>query len=135
MGRSTRLGATLISAALIAALAAGTLIGTALARKPSSPSKISIHTRYDNTQTNPFIYSGRVRSEKDGCVPNRTVVLKNDAQPGPQGTDTTNGMGRWRIALPGDLLTGDYYARVTRLTKQRYVCLGAHSRSVPAPTP
>ena len=117
--------------------ALGALSATASAKKPQFKSTISIHTRYDGGSMTPFVYSGRVRSEKGGCVRHRTVVLKNEASTVPYegASDTTNDEGRWRIALQGDLLEGDYYAKVKRREKRHYVCRGARSESVPAPSP
>ena len=118
----------------MAAVALGALLATAGARKPRFESTISIHTRFDAGASTPFVYSGRVRSDKGGCIRHRTVVLKNEEfQLGDSYTDSTNAEGRWRIALQGDTLGGDYYAKVKRRAKRRYVCKGARSGSVPAP--
>ncbi len=127
----------LAAVALVSLVALSTLLATAGARKPRFGSTISIHTRYDDGSMTPFVYSGRVRSKKGGCVRHRTVVLKNEASPVPYegASDTTNDAGRWRIALQGDLLEGDYYAKVKRREKRHYVCRGARSESVPAPSP
>jgi hypothetical protein len=134
-GKST---VRLAGVVLVAAVALGTLLASAAAKKPRFESTISIHTRFeDGGSLTPFVYSGRVRSEKRGCVRHRTVVLKNEASPVPYegASDTTNDEGRWRIALQGDLLEGDYYAKVKRREKRRYVCRGARSEAVPAPSP
>ena len=122
---------------MAAAAVLGALLATAGARKPGFESTISIHTRYDDGSMTPFVYSGRVRSEKGGCVRHRTVVLKNDASTVPYegASDSTNDEGRWKIALQGDLLEGDYYAKVKRREKRHHVCRGARSESVPAPSP
>ena len=123
-----------VSIVLVAAVALGALLATAGARKPRFESTISIHTRFDAGASTPFVYSGRVRSDKGGCIRHRTVVLKNEEfQLGDSYTDSTNAEGRWRIALQGDTLGGDYYAKVKRRVKQRYICKGARSESVPAP--
>jgi hypothetical protein len=135
MGGSRWRATASASAASIAAILAGTLVGIAFAHRPHIPSRISIHTRCDATATEPFIYSGRVRSERGGCIRHRTVLLKNDSEPGSLGTDTTNAYGRWKIALPGDLLEGEYHAKTIRRAKPRFVCKAARSKSVPAPTP
>jgi hypothetical protein len=127
----------LVGIVLVAAVALSALLATAGARKPRFESTISIHTRFDAGSTTPFVYSGRVRSDKGGCVRHRTLVLKNEASTVPYegASDKTNDEGRWRIALQGDLLEGDYYAKVKRREKQRYICRGARSASVPAPSP
>jgi hypothetical protein len=136
-GKDGKNALRLAAVALVAVAAVGAMPATAAARKPSFESRISIHTRYDGGSMTPFVYSGRVRSEKGGCVRHRTVVLKNEASTVPYegASDTTNDEGRWRIALQGDLLEGEYYAKVKRREKRHYVCRGARSESVPAPSP
>jgi hypothetical protein len=118
---------------LVAAVALGSLLASAGARKSRFESTISIHTRFDGGSEAPFVYSGRVRSDKGGCVRHRTVVLKNEQSDLGDFTDSTNAEGRWRIALQGDTLKGDYFAVVKRREKRHYVCKGARSDSVPAP--
>src|ERR1700752_1686570 len=125
----------LVSVVLVAAVALGLLLATAGARKPRFDSRISIHTRFDGGAEAPFVYSGRVRSEKGGCVRHRTVVLKNEEFELTDLTHSTNSDGRWRIALQADTLAGDYFAVVKRREKRHYVCRGARSESVPAPSP
>jgi hypothetical protein len=115
---------------------AGALLATASAKAARFESRISIHTRYDDSSMSPYAFSGRVRSKKGGCVAHRTVVLKNEASAlGDSYTDSTNALGRWRITLQIDTLVGDYFAKVKRHKKRHHVCTGARSDAVPAPSP
>jgi hypothetical protein len=135
-GNRGKIALRLTVAAVVAAVATLAALGAASAHKPRFASTISIHAHYDQGAVNPYFYSGRVRSEKDGCVSHRTVELKNESTPlGDAYTDSTDAGGRWRIALPIDTLDGDYFAKVKRREKRHYVCKGARSEAVPAPLP
>ena len=135
--RARRVRLLLAAAAGAAVLVVGSLIGIAAAHKPRYNSKVTIHTRFDQGAAKPYVYYGRVISDRKGCFRHRKVVLRNEAEPVPYpgDTDLTNRHGRWKIAFQGDLLFGDYYAKAPRKETRHVVCRGDRSRSVPAPMP
>jgi hypothetical protein len=133
-GIGGKISVRLLVGAAVAAVAVLALLGTASAHKPRIQSKVTIHTFYD-TQSSEFVYYGRVRSDERACRRHRTVLLVNEQGSGAVGADLTNRRGHWEIRQGSDGLSGDYYARVKRKVTNRFICKGARSRSVPAPSP
>src|SRR5215210_9518140 len=122
-------GPALAAISMVAVVSGVALTGTTLAHKPRIQSTVSIHETF-NDVTFEQVFHGRVRSEKAACERHRTVKLKVDGHPGSLGSDTTNRRGRWRIVLPSDNLSGDYYAKATRKITTRWVCRSAESERI-----
>jgi hypothetical protein len=130
LGRPGRRSAYVLAVIAIAAIAAGALVGTAVAHKPRISSRIGIHDFVDS-MTSEHVFAGHIRSEKRTCKRHRTVLLKVEGEPGSLGSDTSNRRGRWEIRLPSpDSFSGDFYARARRKARDNVVCRPAESKRI-----
>jgi hypothetical protein len=83
------------------------------------PSQVTINYTNPADPSAAEKFSGKVKSSKDACKPNRTVKLQYDSGTGfsTVGTDTdTSKRGVWKLfhVGPGDPPSGDYRAKVTK---------------------
>ncbi len=58
-------------------------------------------------------FSGQVTSAKSACVRARKVTVrrKRSGHDPAIGSDSTSASGKWHVNPPGNVATGDYYAR------------------------
>lgn len=119
-----------------AALAGGTLVGTAQA-----------HTlRYDSVLTAKFkkggkdgsSFEGTLASSKAKCVAGRKVTVLRVVEPGEDASlasSLTDAAGDWSILAGADVPPGTYYARTPKVvlkknSKHRHVCKRAVSEPI-----
>jgi hypothetical protein len=114
----------------IAAVCAAVLLATgaaALAKTVRFDSKVTIHAPESGRWT------GRVFSDANACVPNRTVKVFRKTPSGEElvGADQTDSDGRYEVFVVG---TTRYYARVTRRVIEkpgrRIICRADESKTI-----
>jgi hypothetical protein len=109
----------LLPIALIVALA----LAAPSSAGQSHDTKVTLTTATFEPGPGEFVWAGKVKSDKGGCVTDRKVFLRNESDGGePVSSDRAKANGEWEVRLPGDGLLGDYYAQVKRLEKPAYTC-------------
>jgi hypothetical protein len=112
----------LIAVGLLAFLA----VAAHSSARESFDTKLTINYHFDDG-TLEFVWDGKVKSDKHGCVANRKVFLRNQNDNGPLGSVHAAANGKYEIRMDADGLGGKYYTQVKRIEPGGYSCKGAQS--------
>jgi hypothetical protein len=119
-----------LAAAVVAATLMFALVGPAQAGS-AHDTKVTMKAGVFDPGPSEFVWSGEVKSDKQGCVTDRKVFLRNENDMGPLGSDRAKENGKWEVRLGQDGLVGDYYAQVKRLDRPGYSCKADKSPKKP----
>lgn len=114
----------LLPIALLAVLGLS-IVGEASSAKPSYDTELTLKSSYDDA----YIWKGKVKSSKQGCVNNRKAYLYNENSDEPLADDKAGPDGNYEIRTL-HVMEGRYWTAVEVRNRPGYRCKAVRSEKI-----